>query len=497
MLSAIVVGAGFSGICAGIQLKKLGIADFVILEKAHRVGGTWRENTYPGAACDVPSHLYSYSFAPNPRWSRAYGSQAEILSYLEHVADKYGLRSHLRFNQHVTSAKFDDATGSWRVTTAGGEALVARALLLGNGALHIPSFPGIAGLDDFKGKRFHSARWDHDYDLSGKRVAVVGTGASAIQFVPQIQKQVARLDLYQRTAPWVVPKRDREIKAVEQWMLANVPGAHWLRRTSLYWLMESRVIGFAYQPKVNELIERLVKRYLREQIQDPAMLAKLTPTYRFGCKRVLISNDYYPALQQSNVDVITDPIERITERGVRTRDGVERDVDALILGTGFRVTEYLSSIEVVGLDGAELNREWQRSLRNYLGITVSGFPNLFLLMGPNTGLGHNSMIFMIEAQARYAANAIAAMREKQIASIDVKPNVEAAFRRELTAKMKNTVWTTGCSSWYQTPDGEVFLWPGATVDYWLRTRAVNLDDYVIGGVRRASNARVDARASFA
>jgi cation diffusion facilitator CzcD-associated flavoprotein CzcO len=496
MLSAVIVGAGFSGICAGIQLKKLGITDFVILEKAHRVGGTWRENTYPGAACDVPSHLYSYSFEPNPHWSRAYGGQAEILNYLEHVTDKYGLRSHLRFNQHVASAKFDEATGSWRVATATGDVLVARALLLGNGALHIPSLPDIPGLEDFKGKRFHSARWDHDYDLSGKRVAVVGTGASAIQFVPQIQKQVAHLDLYQRTAPWVVPKRDREINATEQWMLENVPGAHWLRRTALYWLMESRVVGFAYQPKVNELIERLVKRYLREQIKDPALLAKLTPTYRFGCKRVLISNDYYPALQQPNVDVIIDPIERITERGVKTRDGATREVDALILGTGFRVTEYLSSIEVVGRDGVELNREWQRSLRNYLGITVSGFPNLFLLMGPNTGLGHNSMIFMIEAQARYAANAIAAMRDHNIASIDVKPVVEAAFKRELASKMKNTVWTTGCSSWYQTPDGEVFLWPGATVDYWWRTRSVALEDYVVNRVRHTVKARVDAQASY-
>lgn len=497
MLSAVIVGAGFSGICAGIQLKNLGITDFVILEKAHRVGGTWRENTYPGAACDVPSHLYSYSFEPNPKWSRAYGGQAEILSYLEHVADKYGLRSHLRFNQHVSSAKFDEANGTWRITTASGDVLVARALLLGNGALHIPQLPDIPGLQDFKGKRFHSARWDHDYDLSGKRVAVVGTGASAIQFVPQIQPKVAHLDLYQRTAPWVVPKRDREIKATEQWLLEHVPGAHWLRRTGLYWLMESRVVGFAYQPKVNELIERIVKRYLREQIKNPALLEKLTPTYRFGCKRVLISNDYYPALQRPNVDVISDPIERITEHGVRTRSGVERNVDALILGTGFRVTEYLSSIEVVGRDGVELNQEWQRSLRNYLGITVSGFPNLFLLMGPNTGLGHNSMIFMIEAQSRYAANAIAAMRDKNLASIDVKPVVEAAFRRELSSKMKNTVWTTGCSSWYQTPDGEVFLWPGATVDYWWRTRSVALDDYVIRPVRHTVSPRVDAHASYA
>jgi cation diffusion facilitator CzcD-associated flavoprotein CzcO len=479
MLSAIVVGAGFSGIAAGVYLKRAGIQDFLILEKAERVGGTWRENTYPGAACDVPSHLYSYSFEPNPKWTRAYGKQPEILAYLEHCADKYGLRPHLRFGEAVVQARFDEATGTWHVRTSNGEQLQARALLLGNGALHIPSLPDIPGLDDFKGKRFHSARWDHDYELDGKRVAVVGTGASAIQFVPQIAPKVARLDLYQRTAPWVMPKRDREMTAGEQWMFEHLPATHWLRRTGLYWMMESRVVGFAYQPKVNELIEKLALRMLERAVPDEALREKLTPNYRFGCKRVLISNDYYPALQRGNVEVITDPIERVTARGVLTRSGREREVDALILGTGFKVSEYLSSIEVIGRAGVELNAAWRESLRNYLGITVSGFPNLFLLMGPNTGLGHNSMIFMIEAQAKYAVDAIARMRAREISFIDVRPEVEQAFRGELAKKMKNTVWATGCASWYQTPNGEVFLWPGATFDYWWRTRAVDLEDYEV------------------
>jgi cation diffusion facilitator CzcD-associated flavoprotein CzcO len=477
MLTAVIVGAGFSGLAAGIQLKRAGIQDFVILEKAARVGGTWRENTYPGAACDVPSHLYSYSFEPNPSWSRAYGNQAEILAYLEHCADKYALRPHLKFGQHVDEARFDEATGTWHVATAAGERLQARALLLGNGALHLPALPDIPGLDSFRGKRFHSAQWAHDYDLTGKRVAAIGTGASAIQFVPQIAPKVAHLEVYQRTAPWVMPKRDRPISDAERWLYEHVPAAHWLRRTGLYWLLESRVIGFAYTPKVNELIEKLARYFLKQAVPDEALRAKLTPTYRFGCKRVLISNDWYPALQRDNVDVITDRIESITPRGVRTVDGTEREVDALILGTGFRVTEYLSSIKVTGRGGAELNDVWRASLRNYLGISVSGFPNLFLLMGPNTGLGHNSMIFMIEAQARYAANAIAALRDQQLAFIDVLPSTEKAFRDELARKMKNTVWTTGCTSWYQTPDGEVFLWPGATFDYWWRTRTVDLNAY--------------------
>jgi cation diffusion facilitator CzcD-associated flavoprotein CzcO len=477
MLTAVIVGAGFSGLAAGIQLKRAGIQDFVILEKADRVGGTWRENTYPGAACDVPSHLYSYSFEPNPSWSRAYGGQAEILAYLEHCADKYGLRPHLKFGQHVDEARFDEATGTWHISTAAGERLQTRALVLGNGALHIPALPDIQGLASFKGKRFHSARWDHDYDLTGKRVAVIGTGASAIQFVPQIAPKVATLDVYQRTAPWVVPKRDRPISAAERWLFEHVPATHWLRRTGLYWLMESRVVGFAYAPKVNEMIEKLARYYLAKAVPEAALRAQLTPNYRFGCKRVLISNDWYPALQRDNVDVVTERIESITPSGVRTADGDEREYDALILGTGFRVTEYLSAIRIVGRSGVELNDVWRSSLRNYLGISVSGFPNLFLLMGPNTGLGHNSMIFMIEAQARYAANAVAKLRDRKLSFIDVLPEAEQEFRNELARKMKNTVWTTGCQSWYQTPDGEVFLWPGATFDYWWRTRAVDLQHY--------------------
>lgn len=477
MLTAVIVGAGFSGLCAGIQLKRLGIQDFVILEKADRVGGTWRENTYPGAACDIPSHLYSYSFEPNPSWSRAYGGQAEILAYLEHCADKYSLRPHLKFGQHVESATFDEMTGTWHITTGAGERFEARALLLGNGALHLPALPDIPGLDSFRGKRFHSAEWDHDYDLTGKRVAVIGTGASAIQFVPEIAPKVSHLDVYQRTAPWVVPKRDRSISSAEQWLFERVPATHWLRRAGLYWLFESRVVGFASAGRINKIMERLARLYLARSVKDPVLRKKLTPTYRFGCKRVLISNDWYPALQRDNVELVTDRIQEITPTGVRTVDGVVREVDALILGTGFRVTEYLSSIRITGRAGVDLNEEWRKSLRNYLGISVSGFPNLFLLMGPNTGLGHNSMIFMIEAQARYAANAISELRARHLAYMDVRPAAEQAFRAELATKLKSTVWTTGCTSWYQTPDGEVFLWPGATFDYWWRTRKVPLHAY--------------------
>jgi len=479
VLDAVIVGSGFSGICAGIQLKRANIHDFVIVEKAERLGGTWRENTYPGAACDIPSHLYSYSFEPNPSWSRAYGRQAEILAYMERCADKYGLGPHFRFNHAVTEARFDEPTATWHVTTTNGT-FVARTLLLGNGALHLPSLPDIEGLDRFEGTLFHSAQWNHDYDLAGKRVAVIGTGASSIQFVPQIAPKVKQLHVYQRTAPWIIPKRDRPIHPTERWTLEHVPGAHWTRRTALYWWMESKVLGFVYAPKLLAAAEKLVLRSLAHKVPDPELRAKLTPHYRLGCKRVLISNDYYPALQRPNVELVTDAITRVTPHGVLTADGREREVDAIICGTGFRVTEYLSSLRVVGRGGVELNDAWKTTLRNYLGITVSGFPNLFLLMGPNTGLGHNSMIFMIEAQARYAARAIEAMRSHKLASIEVKPAVEQAFRAALAERMKDTVWTTGCTSWYQTPDGEVFLWPGASVDYWRRTRRIDLADYVTG-----------------
>lgn len=476
-LAAIIVGAGFSGLCAGIQLRKAGIEDFVILEKAQGVGGTWRDNTYPGAACDIPSHLYSYSFEPNPKWTRAYGGQPEILAYLEHCATKYGLRPHIQFGARVSRAEYDEPSGTWFVFTDDDRMFRARALVLGNGALHLPQIPDLPGLASFRGTTFHSARWDHGYDLAGKRVAVIGTGASAIQFVPQIAPRVQQLDLYQRTPPWIVPKADRPMSDLELWALDRVPGAHWLRRSGLYWLLESRVLGFAFAPKLNAVLERLVRKHLERSVPDPELRAKLTPAYRLGCKRILISNDYYPALARHNVDLITDGIERIEEHGIRTTDGTLREVDAIVFGTGFRVVDYVSSMKIVGRRGVDLNDAWRTSVRNYLGINVSGFPNLFLLMGPNTGLGHNSMVFMIEAQVHYLVRAIRAMHRNALASIDVRPDVEQAFVAEMSRKLAKTVWTSGCSSWYMAPDGQVLLWPGFTFDYWLRTRRIDLRAY--------------------
>lgn len=482
-LEAVIVGAGFSGLCAGIQLKKAGIHDFVILEKAQGVGGTWRDNTYPGAACDIPSHLYSYSFEPNPTWSRAYGGQPEILAYLEMCATKYGLRPHLQLGAQVVGAAWDDTAATWtvRVKRAGAdEVFVARTLVLGNGALHLPAIPEIPGAETFAGTAFHSARWNHGHDLTGKKVAVIGTGASSIQFVPQIAPKVERMSVFQRTPAWILPKADRPIGERERWVLEHVPGAHWLRRTGLYWLFESRVLGFAFAPKVNQLAESLVLKHLARQVPDPALRAKLTPSYRMGCKRVLISNDYYPALCRENVELVTDGIARIEPTGVRTTDGVLHEADTLIYGTGFKVVEYITSMQVVGSGGRELSDVWAtEGVRNYLGITVGGFPNLFLLMGPNTGLGHNSMVFMIEAQANYIVDTIRAMHRDDLDRIEVRPEVEQAFRAELKTKLAGTVWTSGCNSWYMAPDGDVLLWPGFTFDYWRRTRRVQLGDFRI------------------
>jgi cation diffusion facilitator CzcD-associated flavoprotein CzcO len=478
----VIVGAGFSGLAAGILLKRAGIDSFTIVEKASGVGGTWRANTYPGAACDVQSHLYSFSFEPNPSWSRSFGPQQEILAYLERCAEKYGLYAHCKFDTEVTGADFDERTGAWTVHTSRGD-LVARALVLGNGALHLPAYPDIPGLRDFTGKVFHSAQWDHGYALDGKRVAVVGTGASAIQFVPAIQPRVGKMHVFQRTPPWIMPKPDRAMSTAERWAMEHIPGAHWARRTGLYWRLESRAYPLIHEsPRISAFAENIAKKFIAKQIKDPVLRGKVTPTYRLGCKRVLLSNDWYPALTRPNVELVTDGIDRIEASGIRTTDGTLREVDAIILGTGFRVADYLSPMRIVGKGGRELNDTWRHALATYLGITVSGFPNLFLLMGPGTGLGHNSMIFMIEAQARYTAQSIAALARSGVAYMDVRAETQAAFTDELERKNAQTVWASGCSSWYRTPNGGLVTWPGFTFDYWRRTRRVAWSDYQLASV---------------
>ena len=479
-VETVIVGAGFSGIGMAIALRRAGIEDFVVLEKAGRVGGTWRENSYPGAACDVPSHLYSFSFDPNPGWTRAFSPQPEILAYLERCADKHGVRPHLRLATEVRSATWDGAAARWVVRCTDGRVFVARALVLGNGALHLPAFPDIPGLDTFKGKCFHSAQWDHDHDLTGRDVAVIGTGASAIQFVPAIAPVVGKLRLFQRTPAWVMPRPDHAIGPRARSLYARWPALQRLVRASIYWRLEGRAIGFS-RPSILRLAEPLVRHHIARNVRDPTLRAALTPTYRMGCKRILLSNEYYPALQRPNVEVITAAIARIEPAGVRTTDGTLHPADTIVLGTGFRVSEYLSAIEIFGVGGRDLDDVWRDGPAAYLGITVAGFPNLFLLMGPNTGLGHNSMIFMIEAQVRYTLQCIQALRAgARRRAIDVRPEVQATFNDALQASLGRSVWATGCHSWYQTSAGRnSALWPGFTVDYWRRTRRVDLDDYTM------------------
>ena len=477
-VEVVIVGTGFSGLGMAILLRRAGITDFVVLEKAARVGGTWRENSYPGAACDIPSHLYSFSFEQNPEWTRAFSPQAEILAYLERCATRYEVRPHIRFGAEVRAAAWDEAAARWTLRCADGRVFVARAFVLGNGALHLPAFPDIPGLASFAGKSFHSAQWDHGHDLTGRDVAVIGTGASAIQMVPAIAPIVGKLRLFQRSPAWVMPKPDHAIGSRARSLYARWPALQRLVRASIYWRLEGRALGFA-KPAILRLAEPLVRYHITRSVRDPQLRAALIPDYRMGCKRILLSNDYYPALQRPNVEVVTTAIDHVEPGGIRTRDGTLHPADTIVLGTGFRVSEYLSAITITGAGGLDLNHLWRDGPGAYLGITVAGFPNLFLLMGPNTGLGHNSMIFMIEAQARYTLQCIQALRGAAgLRALDVRPEILSAFNAELQAKLRRSVWATGCQSWYQTAAGHnSAVWPGFTVDYWRRTRRLRLADF--------------------
>jgi cation diffusion facilitator CzcD-associated flavoprotein CzcO len=488
----VIIGAGFSGLGMAIELKRAGVHDFVLLEKAGDVGGTWRENTYPGCACDIMSLLYSFSFEPKSDWSRLYPQQEEILSYLRHCADKYGIRPHIRFGTEVTGAEYDDATGNWRVSTtasgpasgtsAGEQVLTARAVIAGMGPLHLPKIPDISGLSEFQGKVFHSAGWDHDYDLSGKRVAVIGTGASAIQFVPQIAPEVAQLHVFQRTPPWVMPKPDRALAAAEHRMMRKAPPLQRAIRSLVYWTQESLIVGFTH-PRLIKHVEGLARRHLRRQVPDPGLRAKLVPDYTIGCKRILVSNDYYPTLNRENVELVTDPVKEVGKDWILTGDGTRRQVDAIIFGTGFHVADAFDNSHIIGANGLKIQDAWRDGIEAYLGMTVAGFPNLFLLLGPNSGLGHNSMVFMVQAQARYVRQCLQLLQKNGSRQIEVRPEVQREFNRDIQGRLREAVWGAGgCMSWYLDENGvNRAAWPGSTVSYWLRTRRMRRSDYLLNG----------------
>ncbi len=474
-----IVGTGFAGLGMAIRLKQAGIEDFVVLERADDVGGTWRDNTYPGCACDVPSHLYSFSFAANPAWTRTFSPQSEIWAYLRRCADEFGVRPHIRFGHEVTDAAWDEHARCWHVQTSGGS-VRARVLVPAMGALSEPSLPAIPGLETFAGTAFHSARWDHDHDLGGRRVAMIGTGASTIQVLPRIQPEVERLLLFQRTPPWVMPHPDRRLTHTERRIYRALPAAQALMRSGIYWARELFVLPFRHR-RLAGLPQCLALRHLRRQVRDPRLRERLTPDYEIGCKRILISNHYYPALQRPNVDLVTDAIAEVRPHAIVTADGVEHEVDTIVFGTGFRVTDMPAAQRIRGRDGRRLADVWQGSPRAYLGTTITGFPNLFMLVGPNTGLGHSSMVFMIESQIRYVLDALRLMDERRAVAVDVRPEVQRAFNEGVEEDMRATVWTAGgCASWYLDARGRnTTLWPGFTWRFRRRTATFDAASYTL------------------
>jgi cation diffusion facilitator CzcD-associated flavoprotein CzcO len=463
--SVAIAGTGFSGLGAAIRLKQAGFDDLVVFERANDVGGVWRENTYPGAACDVESYLYSFSFAPNPQWSHTFSRQPEILGYLRTCAQRFGITPHIRFRHTVREARWDEARQVWVIETDKGT-FTADFFLPAVGALSDPMIPEILGLEKFRGKKFHSAQWDHDYDLTGKKVAVIGTGASAVQFLPEIQPKVAKLTLFQRTPAWVIPRWDAQFSEVKKKLYTKLPALQKLARRSIFYRREMFVMGFR-NPNVMKLVERFARRYLKTTVQDEELRAKLTPDFRIGCKRILVTADYLPALTQPNVDVVTHGIREIRENAVVTADGVTHEVDTIIFGTGFHVLDLPFANHVRGRGGVTLNEHWKGSPSAYLGTTVNGFPNLFFLMGPGTGLGHTSVILMLESQLQILIGALKHMKNEKLEVIEPRKDVQDGYFDWMQQEAQGTVWTAGgCASWYLDTNGKLTsLWPHSTIAF--------------------------------
>ncbi|MEJ7630024.1 MAG: NAD(P)/FAD-dependent oxidoreductase [Nocardioidaceae bacterium] len=487
----VIIGSGFAGLGMAIRLRQEGRDDFIILERAADLGGTWRDNSYPGCACDIPSYLYSYSFAQNPRWTRMFSPQREIWDYLRDCSKRYGLGPHLEYGAEVTSATWDEAAGRWLLEVMGSRPISCRVLVSGIGALHVPKIPEIAGLGSFSGTTFHSATWRHDLDLTGQRVAVVGTGASGVQVVPAIADRVKHLDVYQRTPAWILPRPDRAIRAAEHERFRRHPAALRLARNRVYWSLEARGVGFTVSARLQPVAERMARRYLERKVQDADLRARLTPTYEFGCKRALLSSDFYPAVQKPNVALVTSGIGCFTPRGIVDTSGVERPVDTVVLATGFDVSANVKHMDIVGRDGVVLNETWAHGVNAHLGIMVSGFPNLFLLLGPNTGLGHSSVVFMIESQISFVLSALRLLDGVGARAVDVRPEAQEQSVQAVQDDLVGTVWQSGCRSWYLDDTGRnISIWPRSTVRYWLRTRRLRRRDYRLDPGRSQPNRQI-------
>ncbi|MEU1980788.1 NAD(P)/FAD-dependent oxidoreductase [Nocardia sp. NPDC019395] len=479
-LDVAVIGAGFAGIGAAIRLRQNGIGNFAVFERGSAIGGTWRDNTYPGAACDIPSRLYSYSFAPNPDWSHTYSGSSEILGYIDSIAAKAGVTPHIRLRHNVTGMSFDENAGIWDIEFEGRAPVRARAVVLASGPLTEPGFPDIPGIDTFTGHRIHSARWDHDYDFSGKRVAVIGTGASAVQIIPELVRKAEAVKVFQRTPGWVLPRVNRRTGTLAKEIYRQVPGAEALARQAWFYGHESVALGVVWNTPLTRVVEMVGRAQLRRQVKDPWLRRQLTPDFRAGCKRLLMSDDYYPALQRDNCKLITWPIARIAPDGIRTAEGIEHQADCLVFATGFDVSKKGTPIPITGRDGRVLADEWRRGAFAYRSVTVSGYPNLFLTFGPNSGPGHNSALVYMESQIDYLVRAVRIILDRDLRMLDVRPDRQERYNAAIQRRLGATTWNSGCRSWYLTEDGfNPTMYPGFATQYRHQLREVDLDDYTV------------------
>lgn len=490
----IIIGAGFSGLGAAIRLQQSGRSDFRVFEKAGQIGGTWRDNVYPGCACDVPSHLYSFSFAQNPNWSRVFSRQPEILAYMKDCVDRFNLREKIQLGTGIAALHFQESQGNWLVETDRGETFSARTVLLGLGPLNVPKIPKIEGQDSFSGVQFHTAQWRTDHDLTDKCVAIIGTGASAVQIIPEIAKRVKQLYIFQRTPPWVGPRPDAAVPSFLQRLFRHLPSLLWLPRTLIYRYLEFRGKGLFGNPTAHQQMRKRALKHIKDSIPDQVLREKVTPKYQIGCKRILLSEDYYPALQLSNVELITEAVTAIKGNTIVGAEGTHREIDTLIYATGFDAASYEKGVLIKGKDGQLLSDCWaEAGPEAYLGTTISGFPNLFSIIGPNTGLGHNSMIHMMESQFTYILSYLDLLEQRDALYLDVKLDKQAAYNEDIQAQLADMVWSSGCNSWYQMDDGKnTTLWPGPTTTYRRKTRKVEAEDYLIRekGVIRDALSRI-------
>jgi cation diffusion facilitator CzcD-associated flavoprotein CzcO len=474
-----IVGAGFGGVGMAIRLRKQGLDDFTIFEKADAIGGVWRDNTYPDAGCDVPSHLYSYSFERRADWTRRFPKQPEILAYLRDCARRYHLEDRIRFGTEIASAAWDAEEAQWTLTTSAGATHTFDVVIWGLGQLNRPKWPTIEGLETFEGTVFHSARWNHDHDLTGERIAVIGNGASAVQFVPPVAEQAALLYQFQRSPNWFLPKPDAPFTPEEVRRFQRIPGWDLLYRSRLYASFESKWVALRQGTKVSEVARDLATAHITKHVPDPELRAKLLPDFPVGCKRILISDDYLQTLCRDDVEVVDDPIVRVEPDAIVTADGTRRQVDTIIVATGFATTDFLAPVEITGTDGQKLGDVWSEGARAYQGIAVPGFPNSFILYGPNTNLNHNSIIFMLEAQYRWILRAIRVLRRGGRA-LDVRPTAARRYDDRIQRDLRRTAFAADCHSWYKTESGRITNnWPGPTLRYWLETHRFRRNDLLI------------------